>query len=465
MAIEIPIDRPNLGPYFADLDRLNAKFKEVQASADNLSEAAGAKPSKGGGAKGMGGGRAINWDDPWGKLDSLRLQRYLGKREGLGDDALRGLDLAIARQTKRVARSEKELSGGKTQGEKLLDALMTSRVTMGMGGRMQFAPLFGKLASAGLVDPSKYMGALDKFANTPGVLSAVTKLAIPAAVAAAGAVGVYRLAEASAASMRSGSAAFWTSGGTPRETGQLSAIGGFLGMTAEQAAQRAVELGDRLRGGGYGASYLRSRGIVDQGIWTTDKATNFLKAIEALRTIKSDSQAIRVARDLGMSDVLRVRDISPGTYGRLKDSMGDYGSPSQRKAEANYNAQKETFSNYWDSMVRSIGEPLLGSINGVVSGDIFKGPTNPGWYDALRNVLNLGLSVTPFPKLPQNGRTGSDTKENTQAIKDMTRTMKDHAEWLGGGARARGALPAAWTYMQMEEGLRSDARSLGAFSV
>jgi hypothetical protein len=55
--------------------------------------------------------------------------------------------------------------------------------------------------------------------------------------------------------------------------------------------------------------------------------------------------------------------------------------------------------------------------------------------------------------------------ETTKAIKDLTRTMKDAAEQLGGGTRARGAIPAGWKQMQMENALQSDAISLGAFNV
>ncbi len=475
MAYEIALEMPGLEKALSGFDKVAEKLEVIRdqikgAGQDASSIGRGVGGRAGGGGGGiLGGGGGKSWSDSWARLDNLQLQRRLAEMDGYAPDDLKGLDVSILRAKRNVSRDQKllETGGEKTQAEKLMDAVMTSRLGFS-GGKMQVMPLVNKLASAGLIDPQKIIAEVERFANIGAMVPMITKLAIPAAIAAAGVVAGGQLVENAASSMRAGSGAYWTAGGNSAQTGQVAALGGFIGLTAQQAAEKAVEFGERLRGGGYGAAYMRSKGIMDQGVYTVNKATNYLKAIDEIRNIKNDVDAIRVARDLGMTSELQYRDLSSSTYNRLKRSMGDYGSPEERRQEAEYRANKEIFGNFWNQFVREAGGKFMGGVNAVMSGDMLKTPGSPQWMSAMVNMANMAGLVGPMPinlKNPYDKAGGDPIKENTQALKDLGRVMKDQAEQMGGGPRSRGALPAAQRYMQLENSMQSQALQLGAFHI
>ena len=65
---------------------------------------------------------------------------------------------------------------------------------------------------------------------------------------------------------------------------------------------------------------------------------------------------------------------------------------------------------------------------------------------------------------PNGGREGGD--ENTQAVKELTRTIKDQAEMIGGGQRAKSALPTVgMKAMMMTNQFDNETQYMGAFTI
>lgn len=360
------------------------------------------------------------------------------------------------------------------------DWMATARVAIGPGGKLQMFPLLNRLIADGKFNASDVGGIADLGgAGGPGgagggggdggaggsgggggaggfggigALGKIPKIPFLGPMIAVGVAleGFRRALESFSGLVRPQGQAGYTSGGTPQEIAQLSGIGRYLGMTPEQAGNRAVALGDALRGGGFGAAYMRSKGIVDMGPYTIDKATNQLRVLDELRQIRSESQAVRVARDLGVSDQLWVRDLSDSDYRRLKDGARASGTPEMRRKAARWEATKAELGNWFDRIKLNFIDNITGGAN----------------RDRNEKALE-GLRAAMEPKHANKKKSGSGEPgdANTKALEDNTRALRASTEQIGGGKRAAGAIPAGWRYMMMEEALRGQAAQLGAFAI
>lgn len=279
---------------------------------------------------------------------------------GLIEDA----QAAVRRAEKALQNQRKTLDGPKPKNREdyIMEAFMTSRV--GPGG--QLLPLVNRLRKAGLTSAEDLqekfgMNAGDAAKMAP-FIQAAAKLALPVAGAIAGVGAAFALAEYSAATYRKVGGAYWTAGGTPGETAQMLGIGG------DNAAQKAMSLGSALQQGTYGASYMRGKGVVDLGPYTVDKASNYIRAIDELRKIKTDKQAIRVARDLGMTDDLWMRDLSQPDFERRKSSMAGLGDPGYRAQAATYQNNKDILGNNLERLGAELGNIFTPIINSGAKG-------------------------------------------------------------------------------------------------
>ena len=502
MAYEIPINT-------SSLDVVIAKFKEAAAVVDNLNSsitsgeramrgmARAGDSMPGGGAGGGGfGGR--------GRGPSNRVYDIARGAEQRYDIASRRLETARAtgnstliadaqanliRQERARARQRELIEGSATHGNAVWDAFMSSRI--GPGGKLY--PLVNRLRAAGFgsqeqlqahfagqgMTPqaaaaaasaaagsrvSNTAGALQNLGMSaatagriaPGIASAASTVAslasaampllIPGAVALAGAVVIGAGANAAAASYRTGGDLYYRSGSSTAAVGQLRGIGAFLGKDAGAASDA---LAGSLHNGSYGAAVLASRGIVDMGSMTKDRGENYLRAIDELVKMP-ESQAIRVARDTGMQDELWMRDLSPESRKRVMDSYRESGTDAERQSEAEYRGSKERLGASWDRMVRAVGKPIIDTFNAAVDGlsDPFS-PSDP----ALK------------PKNKKTGTGASAKDDNTAAVEELTRTLKDGREQVGGGARSMGSVPAGWKLTTMDTALKGEAMALGAFGV
>jgi len=265
-------------------------------------------------------------------------------------------------------------------------------------------------------------------------------------------------------------------GGTAAQTGFAQGIGGAVGMDAGGMAGAAQQFGESLRGGGYGAAFFRSRGIVDFGYRTTNKMENLIKALSELSKISDKSQQMMVAQSAGLTQFLPLLQASPAARRFAMDSAARYaGDEQQIRAARDYEAVKSGWSSYFDSLSRKafdkFGRPVtdwsMGWSN-LLSGDI-RGAANRGLHNA-----NAYARLTWYPfghwidkkidsLIPEGGANANANERHTEAINANTRALKEQREQLKGGAMAGGAVPSGWRFQSIEEALSLRAQALGYF--
>ena len=527
MAYEIPIDSTAIDLLIQRLDEATQGTRNLREESSRLNDVVRHRPRMGragvgGGGILGGGGGAMN--DPWTAyeiakanypqptLEADRAARYneavalkrMQTAEGVLSPAAPPLKyiggvhqrafeaeqwLQNARESKdprkirdaelyaeraRAARDKAE-APPKSRQDLLWEAFSTSRI--GPGGKLM--PLISRLRAAGTTQEELQnhfvgMGADPAMAAKIAPMAArIAAGALPIALAATGVAaavaGVVMVTNRALEMGRAGSAGYWGGGGSPRATGQGMALAGFLG---KDLTASATGFGEQLRGGSFGAGYFRSRGVYDMGPYTTDKTANYIRGIDELRRIKSDQIAIRVARDTGMVDELRYRDMTDSTYGRLKRSMGARGSAQSRQDSAEFDANRTIIQNWFDAQVAAAGNRVVQVTNAATSpfgglervGEflqklVYNSPVGMGFIDRVTGLVNGGNG-------DQNrSGGGSDT---TKALKDLTRQLKDTTEQIGGGGRDSG-IPAgfssSWKLNNTDESLKAQAAMLGAFSV
>jgi hypothetical protein len=516
MAYEIPINT-------SSLDAVIAKFKEAAAAVDTLNgsitsgeramrgmaRASDAMPggsgSGSGGGGGFGRGRGPNnrvYDIARGAEQRYEIaQRRLDQARATGNKTLiADAQANLIRQERARARQRELVEGSATHGNAVWEAFMSSRI--GPGGKLY--PLVNRLRAAGFGSQEQLQAhfanqgmapaaaakaaqtaAASKVSNTSGALqnlglsaataekiapgiagaaSAVARLAsaampllIPGAIALAGAVGVGVAAENTSQMYRETGNLYYRSGSTPRGVGKLKGLGEFFGKDAGAASDA---LAGALHNGSYGAAVLNSRGVVDMGSFTRDRGANYIRAINELVKMK-ESDAIRVARDTGLQDELWIRDLSQRSRDRLMNTYEDMGSDEERHAEAEYTANKIRLGAKGNKLARMIGNPLVNGANKAMEGMELIAAVTGKLIDSAIHHTN------PFD--PGKGEKSKPEKsaieENTDAINEHTRTLKDGREQIGGGSRSMGAVPAGWKLMTMDTALKSQAMALGAFGV
>lgn len=428
---EIPFEDRGLDKLFLKLDKLDEKVRDVSKNAKE--------------AVSTVGGVGVRIRDPFERAKAIGDELATQRASGKSDSDLKALRYEHVKAIRQTERIEKALSGGATAQERLAYAINSSRFSIG-----GVSPLAGRLAAVAGADPGSAIASR----LSPEMIANISKIALPAAVAVAAGVGAYKIAEAASASFGAGRAAYWAGGGTASETSQLLAIGGN--------AQRAAGLSDSLMGGGIGAAFMRSRGIVSTP-YTVDKTRNYLRMIEELRNIKDENYARLIGSNLGMEQELAWRDLTPKSWQALKESMGDVASPEARRSQAEYEATKTRFGNKWDQLVRTVGGPIM-NWAGDKMGSIADTSEGKGsMYDFL-NMLPFGLSYLKYLVPDGGGKSLTPNSESSNGV-NISRVRGVHGfEMIGGGSYGGSAIPAGWKFYQMDNALEGQAAMLGGWS-
>lgn len=477
---EIPITTPGSEQVLSAFDKIAEKMRDVaRVSQQSIHRVRSTAQQNGRGL-----------DDPWRRLEQLNSLNAPPSDY----NAQRALDLARERAWRRANRANQELMQGPPLpkgGARALEANKPDPIhTMFMRTRLKIGPwqpLVGDLVKNGLLDATKVDSMLAKISGSAIAKRAAASLAgaaLPillggAAVAGAGALaikwGVNGLEN------QFGAARGYYAGGGGKGYGATSSILGPLGMDPRQSADFAVQFGERLRQGGYGASVLRSKGVIDLGRYTINKFENLEKAIDALRKM-DERKAMMVARDVGLSDALWVRDLSQGSYEALKNSGNWQNDPGARLGSAEWQSIKQRTGNSWDQFQNSLTLPF--SDMAIMTrlreqgryGDMAKlaGAAalryNPltalgvGVWDHFHP--NEGNSDKWYNELAKQTTSGSGSSKDdlVSEIRNLTRTIKDQREFIGGGTRSR-SMPTGWKAQQLENVLDGHVQAIGAFTV
>lgn len=440
MAYDIELKSPNLDSFDRKLDQSLTKVERLSQGMQSLGEQSYTVTAR---------------NIPAGPF--TRLETVQAKMAAIGADgssASKDLSYSLKRAELAAAKAEK-FGQPLSRGEAMNELLMSSRISLKDGG-VSMMPLVNRMMS--------YRSASALFGESIG--GNLAGMAVPLGAASAAIFTLTQAAHAFGEVVRDVTGTYYTGGGGSAGTGKAMGAAAMLGMSGGDFANQAVGFGSTLRKGGYGSAYFRSKGLVDYGVYQTDKTTNFVKALDILRNEPNESTAIRVARDAGLSDYLWLRGVDEGTYQSVINAYGPVSGGAMREG-ANYRAKIAGLGMSGGIFPQGVGYPL---------GHLVMDQVMPNKIDMLTPFGPLGTAIRDMIRdsgyetigLPMSfGGTGkgsqSATKELSNAasdLQDAARTLKENAEQIGGGPRAHGAIPAGWKYLQMDEALTSGAVGL-----
>lgn len=376
----------------------------------------------------------------------------------------------LAAVQERIAKYE-EGQSPKGFGARLLEALGTSRFSLGSVGGVEISPLINRL---GLLGGGEGAGGL-----AGGAAGAATGGAVLAGlVVAKTTVDLFTRSLGSATrELRDFRAAQTESGGTAREVASLSAAG----VPAGQIAQLGDQLRERLSlsngdpfalGAGARAGIAPQMGAEFGG--NQDNAGLVVQAFDYLRNVKATQGAemqLLEARRLGLAASLDLINVSAQVAQQQRQDaeiQAKLYTPEQTQQARDYAAQ-------WDRLNGSIKLLQVTATSDAVG---FLADTVGGFADAARDVAEemnstkkgwLGveaLRVPDFRKLREEKTAGAnqpplgqtEIAKQTAATKDLTRTMEGLKEgFLRGGGNADKALPAGLSREALRQALKLGA--------
>lgn len=393
-------------------------------------------------------------EDPWERLETLQRKMTKKIQDGGSDQDLRRDRLEIFHAKKAVQTADRDLQS--PQVNALSDLVKNAQFNIG-----PWKTSLGDLSNKGIIDGEMIDGVIARVAASPVGEAAVAALSAAALPIMAGSAAVAFAAASFSTFMDNtreyGNAA--ARGGGREGLAAATGIGSFSGLTPTQMADAANQFGDRLRGGGFGAAWMHEHGLQDNGdIYTPNKFPNFVKALDLLRNEKNEEKAMIVARQMGLSDFMSVRNLSDESWEELKKTTLVQSSGLGADVEAQNRANWTKLGNVWDGVKTGVGlvvgQMLTGNFRGI-GGLISGNPLAP-----IEEAMKSGRGNS------SKGTGKTDMEENTGELKNLTRTLKDQREILGGGQRARNAYDGiAWKGLMFDEANRSQMRALGAFTV
>lgn len=463
MAYEIELTAPSLSKFERTLDQSLEKADRLATKMENLGAASRAASSESVGSSGDArrSARAFmtmeSLKGPYARAETAGTRLSYYSANNIGGAQLQDAQLEAARAQRAVMKAEKE---GKplSRGDAINDLLMTSRLSVSDGG-VSMMPLVNRMMS--------YRSASALFGEGAG--GAIAGLAGPLAGAAAAIYGMTAAANAYTGFVRDAAGAHYIGGGNSRGTASLMNLGALAGSSGSEMAQRAVQFGDFLRSGDPAAGYFRMRGLVDRGWFQTDKASNFAAGARFIMDPNTpEDLAIRMARRSGMEDFLQKRDMDPELREELLNTFAPM-SAGDRRNSANYQGK-------WDLLQTRTKRDVLNPMGRWAQsfmGRMVPDVANPkaSFGDMLLTASGFGLLKDAAAGFGFGGgdKPNSPTSKLVQAAEALTdagRSLKQSAESIGAGPRARGAYPKAWqNALQMEDALTGQAAMLGAFSI
>lgn len=227
---------------------------------------------------------------------------------------------------------------------------------------------------------------------------------------------------------------------------------------------------------------------------TTNNTALLRTAAEGLSKITSGEERLRTARVLGLTDALRYIDVS-ARLGRVLDEQAriekTLADPVYTRSANELSVASEAVSSSWAHLATALGQPfidtaaeaatrLASATDGLAkwaqtqfgdagtSAGIKKSFFGGGPMGELERMLGIDTSKSIWDHLGltgggASGAAGSETADNTNALRDLNHTFKTALTGqTGGGPRARSIIPPAWTGQVLDRGLEAGAIRRGA---
>jgi hypothetical protein len=374
------------------------------------------------------------------------LMRQLPRAQAQGNGAA-AADISLA-----IRRAQKQIGAGgqKSFGTKLGTLIRSSRIGDG-GGLM---PLVGQL--------------LDLLGPEGALVATLGGGAIKAAQA------IYQMTEASAKAAQQFASLQFSTGSTGRETGQIGALGGALGMSPAEVGGLSAQLQQAITTDPISMNEAARAGVnnmAPRGFGQVDEGQNLLKIADYLRSIKSDSDAIQAARRLGPvgEALLPARQMSDDQWRQVQASSAttaDINGSDQLRKAANFNSAsylwKQALDNLWGAVSSGTMAGFTQFLNAAATGinNIAEVVRRNPW---LQGAL---VGLTPAGVL---GPGGSATQKNTEALDRNTKAVNDAFPGsYGHGDNTSRAVPSAFGYGNgfalHQQLMQSGALTLGALT-
>jgi len=203
-------------------------------------------------------------------------------------------------------------------------------------------------------------------------------------------------------------------------------------------------------------------------------AAAFTKVTDAIRRAKNNEAGLRLADTFGNRELVKVRDMSEGTYDRLKKVQGS--TQEQRTAAADFDAEMVIFNKQLDQLKYSLSPVVrefatfTGGINdflNIIQGKggsweaVVKGLTSGGIVAGNPIVTSIGQIVDHLMGGDSKKQEAAAREKQTRAINENTRALKNGREALGGGSRTQGAIPSGITGREIDAAIRAQGIQLG----
>jgi len=333
-----------------------------------------------------------------GRFQAQRKQALMNAWQFYGDQFASG-NLGAMKHISQLAGPVGGLARGGV-GNKLMQAVLTSRIGLGGAGGASVMPLVGRMVGVAAG------------AGPAG-------LAIAGVVAALGAVAA--VAWRASSGLASLGAMAYRTGAPLSQAGRAQALS-MAGIDSEAAYQASMS-------SGVARGLMSGRGVsLMGGVFGNQNRTDYgLEVFKMIAGAKSESDAQRIARAFGQDDGMKAFYLRKDQKafiagGGLRQDAG----AMQLGIQAEFD--KERLGKRWESLVMKVQAKLLPIVERVLAGL----ETFFAWLDKIMRKLGFGGegagSVNPVEK-------------NTRAIDENTRALKEYREVIGGGGRAARAIP------------------------
>lgn len=404
--------------------------------------------------------KTASWRMPKSNFASGPNQRLANYQNQLAMAQRMGNAAAIADLQNKVKIAQQQVNNlqPKTFGQKIANALMTSRVTMGANGMPQLMPLVNRLVS--LVGP-----------EAAAISAAVAAFAI--------------LTEKSAELARSFGNMAWTLGSSGSTTARIAGLAGALGMSPEALAGVANSIQGKITSDPMARSFAaNSAGVynISGPSGNQDYGKQLLKIMDALRGIKNQEERLIAARAIGAEALLGGTMLSDNQYIKIKQDASVTSTifdPMFVQDSRDFMAALGRLVPALQNLFASVAEPFVGpatsainalanilneiavAINGAykIIGHLEHGNLKAAWND-LQDIRDQNDKMNDPEKQKSLNESMDRLSDSNDRLRDATMRA---AGIYGQSERGRQAIPAGLNGEALRQALAAGGMNLPYF--